>query len=74
MSFPQLRTAKELASYLCYEESTVARMVSKCPHKLPPRVAGLGMSRWHPKVVETWVLDQSLPDVNRRRGRPRNTI
>lgn len=74
MPFSQLWTARELATYLCYKESTVARMASQCPHKLPPRVAGLGNPRLDPEIVESWVRDQSLPEINRRRGRPRNTI
>lgn len=74
MKTGSLWTAADLAVYLCYQESTVARMVSQCPHKLPPRVAGLGKPRWHPEQVEKWALEQSMPEINRRRGRPRNPI
>ena len=70
MSEMGLWTSRELADYLCYTESTVARMVTDMPHKLPPRVACLGKPRWHPDVVEQWALEQSS-EINSRVGRPR---
>ncbi len=40
-----LWTPRELAKFLGYSESTIRRMVSQCPEKLPPRVASLGRPR-----------------------------
>lgn len=74
VSAAQLWTARELAAYLRYSEGTIARMVSQCPDKLPPRITGLGKPRWHPHMVEKWVLEQSQPSINRRAGRPRNVV
>lgn len=74
MPYAQLWTARELAKFLAYEESTVARMASQCPEKLPPRVRGLGKPRWHPVLVEEWARQQSLPEIQQRRGRPRGIM
>lgn len=69
-----LWTLRELAAYLAYTESTVARMVSHQPDRLPPRVKGLGKPRWHPDVVKQWALDRSTSEVNARVGRKREII
>lgn len=71
MSEDRLWTARELAAYLAYQESTIARLVSQHPDRLPPRVEGLGKPRWHPEVVKQWTLNQSHGKINARAGRPR---
>lgn len=68
MEIDRLWTARELAKVLQYSESTVARLVSQEPHKLPPRVAGLSRPRWLPSVVMTWLQDSN---AGAKRGRPR---
>lgn len=67
----KLLTARELARFLAYTESTVKRMVTDEPDKLPPRVGCLGRPRWHPEVVRDWALAQSTGKVNARVGRKR---
>lgn len=57
----RLWTARELAQFLCYSESTVTRMVSQAPHKLPPRVSGLAKPRWVPEVARQWAASNSAP-------------
>lgn len=64
---------KELADFLGYRESTLARMVSQKPDSLPPRVAALSRPRWEPGVVDQWVREQSALRTSRK-GRPRNQI
>ena len=71
MSNEPLWTIRELAQYLNYAESTVARMVSQCPTQLPPRVHGLGKPRWVPRIAEQWSINRSEPEINKRLGRPR---
>lgn len=66
-----LWTPRELSKFLGYCESTICRMVSQCPEKLPPRVAGLGRPRWLPEVAREWARTSSSPPLNRA-GRPRN--
>lgn len=39
MTDDRLWTARELANFLGYSESSVARLVSQQPEKLPPRAA-----------------------------------
>lgn len=65
----RLWTARELASYLGYSESTITRMVSQSPDKLPPSVEGLARPRWVPAIAKSWVREQSAPRA--RLGRPR---
>jgi predicted DNA-binding transcriptional regulator AlpA len=65
----RLWSCRELAAYLRYSESTIARMVSRHPEKLPPRVASLGRPRWDPEIVRQWVRDSSRPRA--KVGRPR---
>lgn len=70
----RLWTAKELATFLCYSESTVTRMVSQEPEKLPPRVGALGRPRWLPSAALQWVKDNTgkiRADGKRATGRPR---
>lgn len=57
----QLWTARELATFLGYSESTVTRMVSQEPNKLPPRVLTLARPRWLPSVVLSWVKENTGP-------------
>ena len=71
MDQDKLWTQRDLAAYLAYTESTIARMVSQQPDKLPPRVAGLGKPRWHPEVVKQWAFNQSTGIVRCHTGRPR---
>lgn len=71
MDDDKLLTARELAIFLAYNESTVKRMVTDEPDKLPPRVRCLGRPRWHPEVVRKWALAQSTGEVNARLGRKR---
>lgn len=66
-----LWTARDLAAYLGYQESTLTRMVSAAPGKLPPRVAALHLPRWDPAAVRAWIADQSRP-AHSRGGRPRS--
>ncbi|MGX7344786.1 hypothetical protein ACWM9A_02525 [Acetobacter pasteurianus] len=66
----KLWTARELARFLQYQESTITRWVSMYPEKLPPRVSGLGRPRWSPETVRRWVNTTAQPQ-KRRSGRPR---
>lgn len=70
----RLWTARELATFLGYSESTITRMVSQEPEKLPPRVATLARPRWLPSAALAWVKENTgpVPTGGRRRaGRPR---
>lgn len=66
-----LWTPADLAHFLGYKESTVARMASDEPQKLPPRVRSMSKPRWVPEVCRQWVLEQSQPLPRPRVGRPR---
>lgn len=68
-----LWTPRELARYLGYSESTITRMVSQEPDKLPPRVAALGRPRWLPSAAHEWVKINTECSMGRTRrlGRPR---
>ena len=71
-----LWTPADLARFIGYRESTVVRMASQEPRKLPPRVPHLRKARWAPEVVRAWARDSSLASVAPaaqpvRRGRPR---
>lgn len=72
----RLWTAADLARVLGYSESTVTRMVSMQPDKLPPRVRGLGKPRWLPDVCMAWLRERSTAGVEfpRRPGRPRRKV
>lgn len=68
----QLWTARELAKFLGYSESTITRMVSQEPDKLPPRVAALARPRWLPSAAHEWVRSHTGRAAQQRRlGRPR---
>lgn len=70
----RLWTARDLAAFLCYSETTVARMVTQEPEKLPPRIGPLGRPRWLPSVAIRWARENSTPIPAAgvvRRGRPR---
>lgn len=54
-----LWTPRELALFLGYTESTICRMVSSAPSRLPPRVAALGRPRWLPEVAREWARAKS---------------
>lgn len=69
-----LWTARELAKFLGYCESTVARMVSEKPHKLPPRVATLTRPRWLPETVHAWAASNSVMPRAPHVGRPRKVV
>lgn len=70
----ELWTPADLARFLGYAESTVVRMASSDPDKLPPRVRALRKPRWVPEVCRQWVLDHSRAEVKPRIGRPRKVI
>lgn len=70
----RLWTPRELAQFIGYSESTITRMVSRAPDKLPPRVAILSRPRWDPDIVRRWVVEASLPQAQTRVGRPRNRV
>lgn len=70
MEDDSLWTQRELAKFLGYSESTINRMVSQCPEKLPPRVAALARPRWLPEVAREWAKASSDPPMGRM-GRPR---
>jgi hypothetical protein len=70
MDDDSLWTPKELAKFLGYCESTICRMVSQTPDKLPPRVSSLGRPRWVPAVAREWARDRSDLPIGRI-GRPR---
>lgn len=70
VSDDRLWTPRELARFLGYSESTITRMVSQQPDKLPPRVETLARPRWLPSVAHAWVRDHTAP--KRRVGRPRS--
>ncbi|PZU56617.1 MAG: hypothetical protein DI547_16035 [Sphingobium sp.] len=70
MDDEHLWTPRELAKFLGYSESTICRMVSQSPEKLPPRVSALARPRWLPQVAREWAkVSSDLPIV--RGGRPR---
>ena len=71
MDLDKLWTIRELATYLVYTESTIARMASQQSDRLPPRVSGLGKPRWDPEVVKQWTLKQSTGPIGAAIGRPR---
>jgi hypothetical protein len=64
----------EVARFLGYAESTVVRMATMEPAKLPPRVAGVTKSRWVPEVCRKWALARSAPVEKRKIGRPRKVV
>lgn len=66
----RLWTIKELADFIGYQESTVSRLVSQSPDKLPPRVPNLSKPRWLPSAVRAWAMGAGST-ANLRRGRPR---
>ena len=49
-------------------ESTIYRMVSQCPDRLPPRVATLGRPRWLPAVAREWAMVNSDRSPGRARA------
>ncbi|WP_421992331.1 hypothetical protein [Roseococcus sp.] len=67
----KLWTPAELADFLGYKLSTVIRMASGDPDRLPPRVRAMNKPRWVPEVCRGWVLAQSRPYERPRMGRPR---
>lgn len=68
----RLWTAADLARFLGYAESTVVRMVTGEPHKLPPRVSALRKPRWVPSVCRRWAADSDKPvSGGVKVGRPR---
>lgn len=70
-----LWTNSDLAAYLGLAETTVTRMASMAPHKLPPRVATLHKQRWVPEVCRRWVLENSVAvGQPRKLGRPRRRL
>lgn len=64
----------EVAQFLGYKESTVIRMASSEPAKLPPRVAALGKQRWVPEVCRKWAATNSAPVAKPKVGRPRKVV
>ncbi len=66
-----LWTPAELAKFLGYKESTVARMASEEPQKLPPR-APTSRPRWLPEVCREWAAGG--PRRAPKRGRPRKVV
>lgn len=71
MEDDNLWTPRDLARFLGYSESTISRMVSEFPEKLPPRVSALARPRWVPEVVREWALAHSnIAKI--RNGRRRN--
>lgn len=67
----RLWTPRELSRFLGYSESTICRMVSQCPERLPPRVMALARPRWLPDVAREWARAGSNDFPIRRIGRPR---
>ncbi len=76
----KLWTTAELADFLGYQRSTVIRMVSQEPARLPPRVGHLAKPRWVPSICWEWAKKGSLGDAPalprpaRKRGRPRRVV
>lgn len=71
----RLWTPADLARFLGYAESTVARMANAEPDKLPPRVPRLFKPRWVPQVCRDWVLANGVAvGQPRKRGRPRRKV
>jgi hypothetical protein len=66
-----LWTPADLARFLGYAESTIIRMASGAPDKLPPRVRGMMKPRWVPGICRQWARDNSRPETKVRLGRPR---
>ena len=68
----RLWTAADLARFLGYAESTVVRMATGEPHKLPPRVSTLRKPRWVPSVCRRWAADNNkAASGGVKVGRPR---
>lgn len=61
----------DLARFLGYKESTVIRMASSDPDRLPPRVRTMGKARWVPDICRRWARDNSCAETKVRMGRPR---
>lgn len=71
----RLWTPRELARFLGYSETTIARMVTQQPDKLPPRVMGLARPRWLPSAALEWVRQNTIRQIGgEKRGRRRSTI
>lgn len=64
-----LWTARELAKFLNYQESTIRRLTSQHPDRLPPRVNGMGRPRWNPETVRSWAATPMKTEI--KAGRPR---
>lgn len=67
----------QVAAFLGYAESTVARMVTTHPEKLPPRVQAVTRPRWVPEVCRAWAEAHSKPTeaaAPKRGGRPRKAV
>ncbi len=62
---------RDLARFLRYKPTTMARMVSTDADRLPPRVQALTRPRWNPATVRAWAADQSGPVRQSKLGRPR---
>lgn len=71
MTDDRLWTARELAKFLGYSETTVARLVSQAPEKLPPRVENLSRPRWLPSVALEWARSGTGTAGRPKPGRPR---
>lgn len=67
-----LWTPDDLARFLGYAPSTVARLVSGQPHRLPPRVAALSKPRWVPQVCREWAMSHAVQPP--KPGRPRRVV
>jgi hypothetical protein len=75
MQEERLWTSAELARFLGLKESTVTRMASMAPHRLPPRVAAMHKQRWSPTVCRRWVEENSVAvGQPRKPGRPRRRV
>lgn len=72
MTDDKLWTARELARFLGYSETTIARMVSQAPEKLPPRIEGLSRPRWLPSAAMEWIKGRVGVTTTTQRGRPRS--
>ena len=71
----RLWTPDDLAAFLGYSPSTVIRMASGEPHKLPPRVAQLRKPRWVPEVCREWALGGARSTASApKAGRPRRVL
>ncbi|CAK7193117.1 hypothetical protein COMNV_01330 [Commensalibacter sp. Nvir] len=65
---------EELSHILPYKISTIKRLITQEPHKLPPRIATMGRPAWYLPAIKTWLANRSHELRVPRKGRPRKLV